>query len=251
MTFDGLIVAAGSQKRFNGKMPKALVPYNNSSLLEHNIKIMKNYCKKIHVLCSVNDFDLFEKYIEKNVSIIAIKSGLGCGDAILKGLEYIKGNNIITIWGDSIQIDKNIYSKCINYYSLSPIDFLMPVKYENKPYVQIKIDDNENIDSVIFSKITPDLITSGYHDLSFFVFNKNKIKKVLNKIKDIYFNNDKNSYEMRENSNEFSFLDIFNFYKKCNYKKINSCILIFENINGNNSFNTIEEYSEIIDKNEI
>ena len=108
MEIAGLIVAAGKQNRFDMQIPKALVPYKDSTLLEYNIKTMDLYCSKIYVVCSKEDYDLFQPYRSEKVYVFPICSGFGCGDAVLEGLNAVEEQSVITIWGDSVQTNRDV-----------------------------------------------------------------------------------------------------------------------------------------------
>ena len=153
----GLIIAAGNQTRFKTDIPKAIMPINNTTLLDINIKSMSKYTDKIYVVCSYNNKNYFDNY-----NTIVINSGKGCGDAVLKALENLSNDNDCYIkWGDSLHLD-DIYNN-MNINS----KMIIPVRYEKNPYVQIIANKNNKIEKVLFSKYGEN-ITDGYHDLSIF-----------------------------------------------------------------------------------
>lgn len=220
----GLIIAAGNQSRFDSDTPKALVPINNTTLLDLNIKYMKKYCDKVYVVCSYKNKKYFKKY-----NTMTIKSGYGCGDAVLKALNKLDGKySCIIKWGDSYH-DNTVYKKI-----LYTDEITIPVRYEDKPYVQIKTNGHNTIKSVSFSKYN-DKITSGYHDLSIFYGNINYIRNYLQLFANKILVN--NEYKHKHN-NELQFLDVFN------ETDIKGNIQILDDINDY-SFNTIEELNKI------
>jgi len=219
----GIILAAGNQKRFNSKKYKSLVEFNGKTLLEYNIENMRCFVEKIYVVISNKmNAKQFEKIIKnyKNVNLIKIKSGYGCGHAVLKALDKIfftKNDNFYLIWGDSFQ-DKKVYKKIYNLNNFITV----PVYYTENPYVQFVVND-KNIKNVKFSKYNEVINKYGFQDLSIFKFNG---KIIYDLLKNVDYRN-----------NELLFLDLFNTY---NIGKI----VVFNNFKKN-SFNTIEEYKEI------
>ncbi len=223
----GLIIAAGKQTRFTSDIPKALVKIKNTTLLDMNIENMKEYCDKIYVVCSFNNEEYFDRYNK-----IPIESGKGNGDAILKALDIIDNDycNCIIKWGDAYH-DKEIYKE-INFNN----KLVIPVKYEENPYVQLYTDTENNIEKVTFSKYN-EKITDGYHDLSIFYVNIGYIREYL-----IKFANKItiNGNYVHKHNNELEFLDLFND---------TDIIGKIQIINDDNifSFNTIEELNKIME----
>lgn len=222
----GLIIAAGNQTRFKTDIPKAIMPINNTTLLDINIKSMSNYTDKIYVVCSYNNKDYFDNY-----NTIIINSGKGCGDAILKALDYLSDNNDCYIkWGDSLHLD-DIYSR-MNINN----KMIIPVRYEENPYVQIIANENNKIEKILFSKYGEN-ITDGYHDLSLFYANIGYLKYYLKEFANKILDKETNSY-IHKHNNELQFLDIFN------ETEIEGYINILDGINDY-SFNTLEEFNKI------
>ena len=113
------IMCAGKQRRFSSDLPKSLMPFNDSTILETNIKNSLQFCDKVVVVASYENYQYFEKYKSDNVDVIQIESGFGCGDAVYKALYYYLTSDEDTcfiMWGDSIQIDKQVFLKCLLKY---------------------------------------------------------------------------------------------------------------------------------------
>lgn len=226
----GLIICAGKQSRFGLDLPKALVTYKDSCLLDLNLDAMNKYCDKSYVVCSNYNKQYFESYNK-----IVIESGLGSGDAVLKALQNLdlKPTDTCFIqWGDSFQTE-DIYKACIENFNDEDLEVLIPCVYEDKPYVKVSnnIDGNTEI---LFSKYG-DNITPGYHDLSIFYSNA---LMLLNKLKEFnckYYINGKYNHK----HNEFEFLDVFND------TDLNATILNMGTYKDF-SFNTLEQYNNLI-----
>ena len=235
MTY-GFIIAAGNQSRFNSELPKALVPVGNSGvpLLHRNISLMREYCDYVFVICSHINKEYFENYNATygDANLIAIDSGLGCGDAVYKALwsvEIAPNDRCFIQWGDSIQL-KSTYDKVLEYATNSSV--VIPCTIEDSPYVQIKPNGKGRV-KVLFSKFG-DAITRGYHDLSLFYCNCLDLFKATETVVSAWYNGV--DYDM--NNREYSFLDTFNF------TDISVEALDVGEV-GSNSFNTVEDLTNL------
>lgn len=241
----GIILAAGKQTRFKSNIPKALYPYKDSTVLQHNIEIMENYVDKIFVVTSFDNREFFENLeICKKCEIHSIHSGFGCGDAVYKSLteltEINAEDDVILIWGDSIQ-QHHTYEQMIAEYNY---DFVVPVVLEPKPYVEFDVFDSGKLSnigkiaSVRFSKYNDNISDNGYHDLSIFMFEKEKCLFGLQKLRHIWKTEE--SYKEKRNG-EMIFLDIFNW---ADYSVFTAQTVDIFDIEDK-SFNTLEEYSKL------
>ena len=230
----GVILAAGKQTRFELNVPKCLMKKDEMSILQNNINILKNYCDEIYLVISKENRKYFKDY-KKQINILEIKSGLGCGDAVLKTIKKINCTNLddrmILCWGDSIQNDIFIKQSLIKYNN----NILVPAVVEKRPYTLFKTDNSLTIKKVLFSKYG-DNIKKGYHDLSLFIFNINLVYYYLILNYNYFYRNKK--YICRKG--ELIFLDIFN-NPLCKEGKI----VELKRQNAVNSFNTIEEFKKI------
>src|SRR5574344_616345 len=112
---DGFIISAGSQTRFKSETPKALVDINGKTLLQRNIETMSKYVDKIIVVTSLDNFLLFPSSNEKVINL-PIKSGYGCGDAVLKGIQNFVHDGLDTCfikWGDSLHDKDELYKSVL------------------------------------------------------------------------------------------------------------------------------------------
>lgn len=227
----GFIIAAGKQSRFNSKIPKALSKVGNSTLLSLNVDNLNLFCDDVYVVCSKENLDYFKNL---GYNIIPIKSGKGCGDAVMKALD-IKSklfNNLDTCfiqWGDSFQV-KETYSKMIKEYSSRVI---IPCNLEKNPYVSVE-QQGLNV-NVKFSKYGEYTGSEGFHDLSVFYGNVKQILKSLHLFRNKIYKNNK---YVHKHGNEMQFLDVFN------ETGLNAEILDMKGIKSY-SFNTVEELNEI------
>lgn len=228
------IMCAGKQRRFSSDLPKSLMPFNGSTILETNIKNSLQFCDKVVVVASHENYEYFKKYQNENVDVIQIESGFGCGDAVYKALySYctLDKDVCFIMWGDSIQNDKNVFIQSLLKYNKN---IIIPAMWEESPYVQIKHIKDKAV-GVLFSKYG-DKIEPGMHDLSIFLCNCKKLKKYLKEFRDKIFIDGK---YIHKHGNEMTFLDIINEVKG-NYR-----IVQIHN-HKDLSFNTLEQYNKLI-----
>ena len=202
-----------------------MADFYGKPLLDYNMFNMKAVCDKIYVVCNPKNEHFFIDYPH-----ITIKSGLGCGDAVLKALKILnpkKKDTIFIQWGDSIQ-EMWIYIAIKNKLKK---DIIVPCFKCEKPYVQV-IPELNGI-KVRFSKYNEE-ISSGYNDCGVFYGNAKEIKK---KLKEFAKKTKKNGKYVHKHGNELIFLDMFN------ETNIKTDVLFMDNYKGFN-FNTIDEFNE-------
>lgn len=229
----GLIIAAGKQSRFKKDTPKALITINGKCLLDITIDHLNNFCEQVFVVCSNEN----EHFFSNSYNKIVIESGLGSGDAIYKAikcLEYTSNDRVFIQWGDSI-INKDLYSYLLE---IEDDKCLIPCVKEENPYVEIVQVTNNNI-CALFSKYG-DKISSGFHDMSLFLCNIEKLYEYSSKFIKEYYDSDKKSYKHIHN-NEFEFLDIFND------TNLKAHIVEIPQELKTQSFNTVEELNYILE----
>ena len=165
----GLIIAAGKQSRFKSDVPKALMKFNDKTIVEHNIDILNKYCDNVFIVCSLENNSYFNQFENK----IIIESGKGSGDAIfraIKTLNFSSDDSCIITWGDAI-LNEKLVDYSINrfkgYYCTIPCTF------EKHPYVELG-HTIYNKKFVKFSKYG-DNIGAGYHDQCLFICNLDRI----------------------------------------------------------------------------
>lgn len=223
----GLIISAGNQSRFDSDIPKALMKYKDSTLLDLNIENMLTSCDKVIVVCSHENCKWFSIYPH-----IQINSGLGCGDAVLKALLTLNLTDDDTVfiqWGDCLH-KTNVYTVVKNAYKSHCV---IPCVYEDLPYVQIIPQVDKHV-LVKFSKYG-DKITSGLHDLSLFYGNAKNILKHLQEFQQQILVNGK---YIHKHGNEMQFLDVFN------ETNITADVIELSDYEVF-SFNTIDEFKSI------
>ena len=229
------IMCAGKQTRFESELPKALMPYKDSTILQSNIDFSLQYCDKVVVVASLENYSYFEKFKSDNVDVIKIQSGFGCGDAVLRALSLYyttSKDTCFIMWGDSIQNDKKVFIQSLLKYR---DNIIIPVVYEKEPYVQIR-HSHFNACKVYFTKYG-EHTHGGWHDLSIFFGSCNILRSNLFQLRNKLWKKD--HYEHKHN-NEMLFLDMINEVPG-NYK-----IVIIED-HKDLSFNTLEQYNNLVE----
>lgn len=232
----GFIIAAGNQTRFNDKKPKALVDINGTSCLDINIQNLGIVCDVVIVVCSESN----EKYF-KDYSRIVIDSGYGCGDAVLKALsqfDFDPEDTCFIQWGDCFVDKSEFYKRVINKYN-NKYNIIIPCNYETQPYVKIS-QHISGLISVQFSKYGEiENEENGFHDMCVFYGDANILKFYCNYFKDKFYSRLNNKY-YHKHGDEFNFLDIFND------THIKGRILNIKHKYKCYSFNTEDEYNQIL-----
>lgn len=228
----GLIISAGNQTRFGMKTPKSLMKVGDKCLLDINMEAMRKHCDKVYVVCSVTNQLYFNGYDK-----IVVPSGLGSGDAIYRALNVleIKDDDTCFIqWGDSLQLNMNIYSELMNNYTGT---VLIPCIFEKRPYVKLEQMGDGRV-KVNFTKYG-DYTDNGYHDLSLFYGNAKNLLYHMGIFKLKFFSDQDSIYKHRHN--EFEFLDLFNDTEiKATILKLNS------EAYKSWSFNTLEDLDKML-----
>lgn len=235
----GIILAAGKQSRFNGNGQKALQTRKKQTILDINIKSLLKVCNRVCIVFNEYSDIEYMKIIKKydHVHPIIIDDPRGTGDTLYKTIYAINkifkiDNNDfgLLIWGDSIHISEDLFRQSIN--NIKNInDIIVPGEKQKHPYTGFLVNKNLNILNVLFSKRGDNTNIKGiYHDFSTFVFELNHTQKILSQFIS------ENKYD------DFDFLDIFNI-KTLN---VNGRILPISNLSSNNSYNTIEEFNNLI-----
>lgn len=223
----GIIVSAGKETRFEGERPKTLSLYKGKSFLDRNIEALTPLCDRVVVVASKKNQEWFCDYDN-----IAIDSGYGCGDAVMKALSSLEiGDNdeCFIVWGDCLCQQAWV----ISFFGKGEKDrVFVPCVWEENPYVSINMNEDGRLD-VSFSKYG-EVDGPGFHDLGFFYGN---CKLILNKLNEFA---QKITFEggyRHKHGNEMQFLDIFNETKIKGVVLPMSCKSI--------SFNSIEELNSL------
>jgi len=231
----GLIIAAGKQSRFNSEIPKALAKIGDKTILDVNIANMSKVCDQIWVIASHDNAKFFTSHAYR---VLAIDSGYGSGDAIMKALSALvisPQDRVFIQWGDCLSHD-NIYQQLYDCCDDYIVDHgtVIPCVYEKKPYVQL-VPTNTGI-NVKFSKYA-EITKPGYHDISIFYSNAWVLRRYLVEFADKISDNSHTHYK-HKHGDEMEFLDIFN------ETKIPVELMVLDNYKDL-SFNTIDELNKL------
>jgi len=235
-----LIIAAGNASRM-GYLPKAASIINGKSNLTHTCEKAYDIFDKIIVFSNHKNHWLYTRILEplkEKVEVVAIMSGMGCGDAVLKAFEYVGTVNAsrqweyTLCWGDT-HFPNNQLLKEVAALSTTDSDLIVPVMQETDPYVWFDINKLDII-RAMFSK-RGEKRKVGFHDQSIFRVSFNLVYKLL-AMKDVYWRKDRYQYD------ELIFLDV------CHYMYNTSApAKIYITKNSTMSFNTETELNDIND----
>lgn len=262
----GIILAAGNQKRFNSDRPKALVKYNDVSLLTYNVKLMANYVNKIIVAVNGQNYKWFSDVILEElkdfihmIDILTIEPGYGCGDAAMQVLEILgpslkNSDECILMWGDSIQDSSKLYELMINDYRKNESKFMMvtPITLEHDPYVSWHFNDDETATGIDWVKYSKSAKTDyGYRDVNIFMFNG---IKTLVSLKSIAAHLVKYNFKyvlvdnlIKDRNGELELSDIVHYIPKW-YGWESKILNVTEYGIKSKAFNTVEEYQKLMEE---
>lgn len=217
------IIAAGNSKRMGG-IPKALSFVNDIPNLENTLvkATESKVFDKIVVVSNKTHYKDFvfiidkckKKYNIDNITCVWIESGRGCGHAVMEAMNTLiplQLSELTLCWGDVYFKDSSIFNEIIKQ-DLIYTEFIMPVVYENNPYVWIEpiSVNNLKLKWVNFSK-RGEISECGYHDKSLFRFN---FMTIYNSLKTMHNVLDKNGVYYNENK-EMVFLDVIRYLYNC------------------------------------
>ena len=227
-----LIIAAGKASRMD-YLPKAAQIVDGRPNLYNTIQNAYDYFEHIVVITSNEHHKLYSEIVEDfedKCNVVSIKSGKGCGHAVLESLEFSSSAESVVCWGDTYFPNQDIF-KFVSAADLNS-DLVIPVVEEQDPYVWFESEDLA-VKCARFSK-NGEKTVKGYHDQSIFLIDTLNVKRhlktmhsVLDKQGDYY-------------TNELIFLNICHYM--WNIDRPAKIILVEFN---SYSFNTHEELREI------
>jgi molybdenum cofactor cytidylyltransferase len=131
-----LLLAAGSSSRMG--VPKQLLKWNNTTLLNHAINTVKQIDQNEIVLVLGAHFDKITSIIDaSNITVIFNEDWeKGLGNSIACGIKYLKESlpdidSVLIQLADQPLIDSNFLNKMIENYQLNP-DKIICTSYQNK-----------------------------------------------------------------------------------------------------------------------
>jgi bifunctional N-acetylglucosamine-1-phosphate-uridyltransferase/glucosamine-1-phosphate-acetyltransferase GlmU-like protein len=236
---DLLIIAAGNSKRM-GSLPKSVSLVNGKPNLYNTVELAKKYFDTIYIFSNEETKPLFKEVIypfKKKCDIIPIKSGKGCGDAVLTALEVLGGEEYrgksVVCWGDVYFETDEIFAELKDMEN-TDAPLLIPAKYEDDPYVWFYLkEDGAKIISSNFKK-RGEVSPTGHHDQSIFLIDNVKMYKTLKDIKKVLSKNDTYLH------GEMIFLDSVNYLNN-----IEDHAMIYETKHPTKGYNTQSELDDI------
>ena len=225
---NAIILAAGSQVRFDTQTPKGLMPINGVPIIELNIRILSDYVEAIFVVASNDNYSRF-KYLEERyaqVEVIQIEAGGGTAVSLTRAKkEDILVDDFVLLWSDAL----NCYHSILDdFYYVEEDTFVVPVVKEKDPYVQFIPNKDNSISKIKFKKLGEKTSKVGLHDLSVFYV-------------PMCHTLDIDNYYKEEFKHDFNFLYLYKYYEQFKEKSV---IKEYSGIKDM-SFNTLEEYYRI------
>jgi len=207
-----MIIAAGDSTRM-GFLPKAASIINGKPNLYRTVELAYDYFDYIFIASNTKNYEFYHEIVENfndKAIVLTIRSGRGCGHAVLKTMNVISkfddvqdiGNTIIC-WGDVYFMSGEIFKELKIKNAVTSAPLLIPVVEENDPYVWFNFDNNRLIHSMF--KKRGETTVRGIHDQSIFGANFYKLKEHLTTIHNVL---DKNETYL---NNEMVFLDAVNY----------------------------------------
>ena len=131
-----LLLAAGSSSRMG--VPKQLLKWNNTTLLNHAINTVKQISKnEIVLVLGAHYDDINSKVDANNISVIYNENWeKGLGNSIAYGIKFIIESlpdidSVLIMLADQPLIDSSYLNKMIENYQLNP-DKIICTSYQNK-----------------------------------------------------------------------------------------------------------------------
>lgn len=225
---DMIIVAGGTNSRMQ-HVPKLLMNIGEHTLLDYIIDVSHKYVNNIYVLTNKLYYHMYDKNKYNVLLCTGINTQIPNGnlETIHSGLLQLKHectNNVIFMWSDCIP-NQNIISEIA---FIRRCEFLILCKYEQDPYAYLVLDDNNmKIERIAFKKDIP--VSYGFHDMSLFNVDTSLLINVYNK----YYDKEKKEEK-----------HLFDIIPKTKAEYLLTDYPTF-------SFNTFEEYKQIISSSNI
>ena len=185
-----LIPAAGQGTRANLLYPKTLYPVNKIPILVRIVKKLSKYSNMTSIVINKKNHDIFKKTLDKfcifKYEFLYQNKSKGMGDAVTK---YLKSNNynkisdIILIWGDIPFITRASIEKLLKAH-VSDNNFMTILSFKTKnPYTFIVKDTKGIVTNIIETHKTKYNFKFGERDIGVFIFKKELLIHLKNKIK--------------------------------------------------------------------
>jgi len=196
MNTDLFIIAAGKGSRMGGNIPKALVPITDIPNLTTTLQQIGHKFNNIFIIINeliTEQWDQYRRETEKlfptlidntRVYFVPIKSGLGDGHAVMRGLKRatdysVVSDDIVICWGDVfLPFCQTVDELLSKRYAGNHISGFIPAVRKDNPYVTLLVDEHMSCMSADFSKYGENH-PSGFHDQSIFRFDKKVILNAL------------------------------------------------------------------------
>lgn len=184
MAYSLLIPAAGRGRRMeSSSIPKALVPFKGKALIDWAMSRFLHQAEDVVIVIQEkhkeNFTDHFKEKVAKAPLYVFQETPLGTAQAVSIGLNEIKSDWTLLIWGDHVGASQLDISSLVSNDSLEDIQFILPLVQRNNPYVYFTYGDNGsdlNLHETIKGAIEIDI---GLSDCGVFIFQTEVVKNFL------------------------------------------------------------------------
>ncbi|HMS34373.1 MAG TPA: nucleotidyltransferase family protein [Ignavibacteria bacterium] len=190
-----MILSAGFGTRlehYTDKIPKALVPYRNIPMINHQIERLKKIGAEEIVVNAHHHSNVILDYFAKNnfgenITVIIEEEILGTGGGILNAEDYFRDEEYFLVMNVDIETDMDLNQMILYHQSKKPFATIAVQKRKTRRYLEFDNEmkltgrANENSD------VSNEYAFNGIHIISKRIFNQGygvKFEDIL----EIYFN---------------------------------------------------------------
>ena len=178
-----LVPAAGLGQRMGKKdLPKALIAFCDSTLLQMSIKNFVEFSDELAFVIRSEHEELFRKHTQhleyKRPKFITQITANGTAEAVRLGLENMQSPWVLLVWGDHIGASRLDLQLLFNEVD-NESDFLLPLVERANPYVYFELENSERNLDFFETKVGAPRIHFGFSDCGVFLFKKDVVLKFL------------------------------------------------------------------------
>lgn len=216
-----IIISGGVNSRMGISTPKLLMETQHGTrTIDYIYRYMSPFVSSIYIGTNKIHYPLFTDLFYVPISCDMPRGSL---ETLSKSMVQDVNERFIVIWGDCLIKDSKLVAELTSCYH----NITVPCNYEKNPYAYVIHTKDNIIDHFMFKKTNP--IDYGFHDLSMFYLEKNKIKNEMNELLSV------------QKESEYHLFDLFPILKE-RHKPA----LFYESKHQTYSYNTIDEFNAII-----
>lgn len=179
-----LIAAAGNGSRMGcPDLPKALVDFQGKTLLEWATVNMRKAIRKGILVIKPEQQIMFRKILKdwnwEDFSFAMQETPLGTAFAVREGLNKVKTNWVLCVWGDHVGARYMDIAKLLAEVDTPDVDFILPIVERDKPYVYFHLSESSNYLKFEETKYGSSEQSRGQSDCGLFLFRTKVVKNYL------------------------------------------------------------------------